>query len=472
MQPPFSRERLNRELSNLVERSRDRQLRLAVTGLSQAGKTAFLTSLVNQLRHAGVEAQLDLLPAAREGRLLGAQRLNQPDLGIPRFPYDPAMSALRADPPRWPEPTRGISELRLQLRYRPAQRGWLTPEIAHLTLDIFDYPGEWLLDLPLLQHDFDSWCATQSQAHGEQRQALFRDWIDGVATLDPGAEADETELADLAAAYADGLKRAKAAGFSDLQPGRFLLPGELEGAPVLQFFPLPKTLLAHFDLTEAKRQSLPDNSVYATLAARFRHYQQHIVKPFYREHFRRFDRQIVLVDVLGALNAGPERFEDLSNALRQLMQSFDYGKRSLLTRLFAPKIDRLAIAATKADHVTPDQHQSVVHLLEALLAEPLKDLRFAGVPVKALSLASIRATQTREVYENGSRIPALFGTTLSGEEVLDFPGEVPSHLPGEDFWRRQGFDFASFRPLPMSSAALPHIRMDAAIDWLMGDKLV
>ena len=47
------RQPLSRELSNLLERGRDRQLRLAVTGLSQAGKTAFLTSLVNQLRHAG-----------------------------------------------------------------------------------------------------------------------------------------------------------------------------------------------------------------------------------------------------------------------------------------------------------------------------------------------------------------------------------------------------------------------------------
>ena len=116
------RQPLSRELSNLLERGRDRQLRLAVTGLSQAGKTAFLTSLVNQLRHAGVEARLDLLPAAREGRLLGAQRLNQPDLGVPRFPYDPGMAALRDTPPRWPEPTRGISELPLQLRYRVAAR--------------------------------------------------------------------------------------------------------------------------------------------------------------------------------------------------------------------------------------------------------------------------------------------------------------------------------------------------------------
>ncbi|SDO03031.1 YcjX family protein [Vreelandella arcis] len=462
MRQPF-----RRELSNLIERGRDRQLRLAVTGLSQAGKTAFLTSLVNQLRHAGVEAQLDLLPAAREGRLLGAQRLNQPDLGVPRFPYDPGMAALRDTPPRWPEPTRGISELRLQLRYRPAQQGWLSPDIAHLTLDLFDYPGEWLLDLPLLQHDFYSWCQAQPLHSGDQRRALFSEWLAEADTLDPTAEADEAQLASLSEAYAEGLRRAKQAGFSNLQPGRFLLPGELDGAPVLQFFPLPQ-----LDMSKEALEALPSNSLYATLAARFRYYQQQVVRPFYRDHFRRFDRQIVLVDVLGALNAGPERFEDLSQALSQLMHSFDYGQRSLLTRLFAPKIDKLAIAATKADHVTPDQHGHVVQLLEALLAEPLKDLRFANVPVKALSLAAIRATEAREVMHNGKRSPALRGTTLDGEDVLVYPGDVPPRLPTHDFWQQQGFDFPSFRPMGAGSDALTHIRMDAAIDWLIGDKLV
>ena len=462
MRQPF-----RRELSNLIERGRDRQLRLAVTGLSQAGKTAFLTSLVNQLRHAGVEAQLDMLPAAREGRLLGAQRLNQPDLGVPRFPYDPGMAALRDTPPRWPAPTRGISELRLQLRYRPAQQGWLSPDIAHLTLDLFDYPGEWLLDLPLLQHDFYSWSQAQPLHTGDQRRALFSEWLAEVETLDPAAEADEAQLASLADAYAQGLRRAKQAGFSNLQPGRFLLPGELDGAPVLQFFPLPR-----LTMTREELDALPPTSLYATLAARFRYYQQQVVRPFYHDHFRRFDRQIVLVDVLGALNAGPERFEDLSQALGQLMQSFDYGKRSLLTRLFAPRIDRLAIAATKADHVTPDQHGHVVQLLEALLAEPLKDLRFANVPVKALSLAAIRATEAREVMHNGKRSPALRGTTLEGEDVLVYPGDVPPRLPTHNFWHQQGFDFPSFRPMEAPSEALAHIRMDAAIDWLIGDKLV
>ncbi|RDB44103.1 YcjX family protein [Halomonas sp. DQ26W] len=461
------RQPLARELTNLIERGRDRQLRLAVTGLSRAGKTAFLTSLVNQLRHAGLEARLDLMSVAREGRLLGARRVSQPDLGVPRFPYDQAMASLDADPPAWPEPTRGISELRLSIRYRPGRRGLLRSETAELSLDLFDYPGEWLLDLPLLGHDYASWSRAMLAKAGEQRRALLAEWESVAAGLDPAAEANEAELAEIASLYARSLQTAREAGFANLQPGRFLLPGDLEGAPVLQFFPLP-TLK---DYDDTRLTKLPADSVYATLAARFRHYQQHIVRPFYRDHFRRFDRQIVLVDVLGALNAGPERFEDLSQALTTLMQSFDYGNRSLLSRLFAPRIDRLAIAATKADHVTPEQHGNLTALLDALLAEPLQDLRYANVPVKALSLAAIRATETHAVVHQKQHTPALRGTTLEGEEVLVFPGEVPSQLPEAGFWSRQGFDFRAFRPAPREGGALPHIRLDAALDWLIGDKL-
>ncbi|MBZ9537462.1 YcjX family protein [Modicisalibacter tunisiensis] len=466
------RQTLAREVTNLLERGRDRQLRLAVTGLSRAGKTAFLTSLVNQLRHAGLEARLDLMACAREGRLLGARRVAQQDLAVPRFPYDEAMAALDETPPRWPDPTRGISELRLQIRYRPGRHGlfgMMNADSATLTLDLFDYPGEWLLDLPLLEHDFLSWSERQQAALTPARRELAADWLEAVAELTPDSTADEAELAAIAERYAATLRAAREAGFADLQPGRFLLPGDLAGAPVLQFFPLP-------GVGEADRQALealPEDSVYHTLSRRFAHYQQHVVKPFYREHFRRFDRQIVLVDVLGALNAGPERFEDLSRALATLMRSFHYGKRSLVSRLFAPRIDRLAIAATKADHVTPEQHANLVTLLEALLAEPIQDLRFADIPVKALSLASIRATQSREVERQGRRFPALRGTTQAGEEALLFPGEVPAQIPEADFWQRQGFTFDHFRPLPRDARgdALPHIRLDAALDWLIGDKL-
>ena len=98
------------------------------------------------------------------------------------------------------------------------------------------------------------------------------------------------------------------------------------------------------------------------LEARYHEYQQKVVKAFYKHHFATFDRQIVLVDCLQPLNAGDEAFYDMRQALEQIMHSFRYGRSSFLRRLFSPKIDRVLFAATKADHVTPDQHLSLIHI--------------------------------------------------------------------------------------------------------------
>lgn len=91
--------RLKNELNALVNRGVDRHLRLAVTGLSRSGKTAFITAMVNQLLNIHAGARLPLLSAVREERLLGVKRIPQRDFGIPRFTYDEGLAQLYGDPP-------------------------------------------------------------------------------------------------------------------------------------------------------------------------------------------------------------------------------------------------------------------------------------------------------------------------------------------------------------------------------------
>ncbi|EGR9774599.1 YcjX family protein, partial [Salmonella enterica subsp. enterica serovar Haifa] len=105
--------RLKTEFNALVNRGVDRHLRLAVTGLSRSGKTAFITAMVNQLLNVHAGARLPLLSAVREERLLGVKRVPQRDFGIPRFTYDEGILQLYGNPPAWPTPTRGVSEIRL-----------------------------------------------------------------------------------------------------------------------------------------------------------------------------------------------------------------------------------------------------------------------------------------------------------------------------------------------------------------------
>ena len=77
------------------------------------------------------------------------------------------------------------------------------------------------------------------------------------------------------------------------------------------------------------------------------------------------------------------------------------------------------------------------------------------------------------VEVNGEKIPALRGHRLSdGQPLTVYPGEVPARLPGQTFWEQQGFQFENFRPQVMDvDKPLPHIRLDAALEFLIGDKL-
>lgn len=466
----YSLHRLQTEFGALVNRGVDRHLRLAVTGLSRSGKTAFITALVNQLLMVHNGARLPLFSAVREQRLLGAKRIPQRDLAIPRFAYDEGIAALYGVPPEWPTPTRGVSEIRLALRYR--SRDSLLrhfKDTSTLYLEIVDYPGEWLLDLPLLEQRYLDWSRQMTALLQGDRLAWAQPWLALCHDLDPLAPADENRLAAIAQAYTDYLLRCKQEGLHFIQPGRFVLPGELAGAPVLQFFPWP----LRDGQSESQLAQADAGTNIGMLRRRFDYYGQHVVKDFYKQHFVRFDRQIVLVDCLQPLNSGVQAFNDMRLALTQLMRSFHYGQRTLFRRLFSPCIDRLMFAATKADHVTADQHANVVSLLQQLVQDAWQNAAFEGISMECAGIASVQATHSGVVEHQGQRIPALKGHRLSdGLPLTVYPGDVPSRLPGPAFWREQGFNFEPFRPQEMSmDAPLPHIRLDTVLEFLLGDKL-
>jgi len=128
-------------------------LRLGVTGLSRAGKTVFITALVQGLLNG---ARWPVFEAQAKGRIARVRLADQPNAHIPRFPYEDNARALSGDGRHWPEGTRRISEIRLVIDYA-SEKGLFRGKEKSLTLDIVDYPGEWLLDLPLLTFSFAEW---------------------------------------------------------------------------------------------------------------------------------------------------------------------------------------------------------------------------------------------------------------------------------------------------------------------------
>lgn len=451
----------------LVKRATDRHVRLAVTGLSGSGKTAFITSLVHQLTQGNLPTHLPLFSAVREHRLQLCERVLQADITVPAFQYREAMGALDGRPPQWPDSTKGISELRLRLDFQHRDRRWLAPEHSTLWLDIVDYPGEWLLDLPLLNQNFRVWSQRMhSLLREEPRWPLARDWLAKVEQLDWTAAADHDQISELAAEYAELLADLHhQQHLSLLQPGRFLLPGELAGAPVLQFFPVS---LAHWP---AHGELAPD-SLLMQLEQRFEHYKKAVVKPFYERHFRYFDRQIVLADCFTSLNQGYAHCQDMANALSMAMESFRYGQQTWLSRLFNPNIDKVLFAASKADHVTREQFANTQALLESMTVAhmvPREDVEYRCQP-----LAAVRCTHYGQAHYQGESMPTIKGLRMHDRESITvFPGDVPKQLPDPSFFQTHPFEFVQFAPLTRQNEfePMPHIGMDKALEFLLGDKL-
>lgn len=465
--------RLQREIKERVNRGLDRSLRLAVTGLSRSGKTAFITSLINQLLHITPEnnAHLPLFEAARTNRILGVKRLSQLNMQIPRFEYEQNLRDLSQKPPIWPQSTRGVSETRLAIRYLH-QDSLLRhfKNTGTLYVDILDYPGEWLLDLPLLTMNFQQWSQHLASLQQGQRLTLAEPWQQAVSKLDLSEKANDETLAQLAKLYTDYLHQCKQQGLHFIQPGRFVLPSELEGAPALQFFPL-------LHLSDSQWQQLRKqanrHSYFALLQQRYTYYCQHIVKHFYQHYFSHFDRQIILADCLTPLNHSHQAFQDMQEGLLQLFQNFHYGQRSFLHRLFAPRIDKLLFVASKADHITSDQLPNLISLMRQLVQQGGKYAQFEGVETEYSAIAAIRATQQVRVNQQGKQFKALQGVrSFDKKPITLYPGSVPNKLPSPEFWQQQGFAFDQFEPQPLDShQPIPHLRMDAVLQFLFADKL-
>ena len=189
------------------------------------------------------------------------------------------MASMLGSEPQWPEGTRSVSELRVSLRLQPGGLlGTLSgPTTVHL--DIVDYPGEWLLDLGLLNKSYEAWSKETLDRLGKRPEATA--YLERLGTVDPTAKLDEVEAKALADSFAEALHTLRDAGYANCTPGRFLLPGELEGSPVLTFAPRPSS----------------SAGLGREFRRRYEAYKSRVVTPFFRDHFARIDRQIVLVDV-------------------------------------------------------------------------------------------------------------------------------------------------------------------------------
>jgi predicted YcjX-like family ATPase len=456
---------------SVLEALTEPTLRVGVTGLSRAGKTVFITSLVANMLERG---RMSGLVAESDGRIEAVALRPQPDRGVPRFDYETHIGKLRAREPIWPDSTRAVAQLRLSIRFKPD--GWFSgfsgPSTLHL--DIVDYPGEWLLDLTLLERSYDEWAAeTLEAARQPLRVGRAKPWLELIDETPPDAPYDEALARRLSEAYTEYLHAARRAGLSRLTPGRFLMPGEMEGSPALTFTPLPPG---------AGRRG----SLRAEFEKRYAAYLHSVVKPFFREHFARLERQVVIVDLLTSLDRGPGAVADLQAAMTEILQAFRPGSNSWLSSILGKRVDRILFAAAKADHVHHTQHGRMTDILRALLRDSVERAAFRGAKTEALAVAGVRATVEQDITRNGETLPCVRGKLKStGKMAALFPGDLPEsphaivaearHDAPEGAGWMEGdlevMDFAPPAPGGRAGEGPPHIRLDRAVEFLIGDHL-
>ena len=103
-----------KQVARRAEGLGQQRLRVGVTGLSGAGKTTFITSLINQLENHNKGLLARRAPFDR----LESVRWQRDDVER-AFPYLESLGALSAEPARWPDSTSDLSRVLIDLRFRP-----------------------------------------------------------------------------------------------------------------------------------------------------------------------------------------------------------------------------------------------------------------------------------------------------------------------------------------------------------------
>lgn len=470
-------------------------IKLAVTGLSRSGKTVFMTSMIqnllvldNNLEGALPEISKRLCDQTGRTRLkkitiipAGAQQINQ-------FDFKSKVSLLEAEKPDWPRPTDDISTISLMLELGWGGSGFLRPlknslPNRSIKIDIIDYPGEWLLDLPLLYQSYEEWSSsTLKLMDSEPRSKCFEEFRDYIRNshLSSNKKSQDSEvlIKEAHQLYKKGLLECRFKyGLQYLQPGRFVCPGPKGGdLPLFWFFPL-----------EPSGSSAKQGSIQDLLKKRFDAYKKYVCEEFFDKYFDQFNRQIFLVDVLTALHQGRTIFTDTQKAIEEILsgmarrQEFCItepikaakkllnGKFTISGKNFSGQIiKKLVVAATKADHVPEISQHNMAFLVEDMTRAKVKGIFKDNFSFHAI--ASIASTEPSTLNFKDKEVAAVVGK-VDGQIRQYYVGQIPSKIPEKNYFDHKFFSLPNFEPRPFDSKVkyIKNINLDKVLIDIVGD---
>ncbi|HOB75890.1 MAG TPA: YcjX family protein [Phycisphaerae bacterium] len=448
--------------------------RVGVVGLYRAGKTVFLTSLINHLQNHDPR----VLPIADGQSRIIFRRQLPPENGFEEFPYFEHRDKLVYSR-QWPVKTRATCQYRCQY-YRS---DW---NLSRGELSLLDFPGERLADLPMAGCTYGQWSdfiLTLFREHNEYR-VYSQPYLDLLARPDASPEA-------LINTYRRVLKDLFLNFRPVISPSTFILTdaglwvGDLPPEQRFetnyvgldrenQFLPLPREV----------RDRRPE--LAGAFASRYEVYRERIAVPLAR-WMQKCDELVVLVDVTTLLAGGLGMYEGNRELLRNLMTFLNPGQNlwgvslsviGRTLRMFRPLHDyvsekwdltwggirRIAFVATKADKVHASQRQHLQMLLKDMVEDLVGPYVEGSIRLDVDYFVCAAVNSTRSTADG--RLQARFRSSDKTEVYT--PSLVPTAWPHED-WSEMGLRYPNVAPWmpPRRDAPPDHLELNRVADYLL-----
>lgn len=423
-----------------------KKIKIAITGLSRSGKTVFITSLIDQL------LKQNKILSFTESHPRFHATIQPPRKGIKRFNYFSMTEDIKKNY-QWPKSTDSISSITIDIEIKSRFK-WKANR--QLSLDIVDYPGEWILDLTLLEKNFETWSKETIEYLSKIDHPASIRFLNSLkdAEMSAGGIQDWQELCST---YKKTLATLKKGHYFNLTPGRFLMPGDMASDPALDFAPLRS------DRT----------FFYSKFKENYTNYVNNITKKIHFDFFQDFDRQIVLVDVIEALQHGPACYTDMKGAISAMMSAYDHSNKNFVKQWINPSIRRTLFVASKADLVAASQHTNYDALLKELTEDIRRKLDISHVKTSIQIVSSVRCATSLKKKIHSRQLYYVRGLLAGENSIKDlYPGEMPSSFPAFEHWDTSDYMFREFMPPKRDykeNEALQHIYMENVIEKILGD---
>lgn len=422
--------------------------KIAITGLSRSGKTVFITSLIDQLLH-----QKKITYTTSKHRAFKVS-LKPPKSSVKRFNYYTFTKDIKTYS-KWPEGTDNITStiLEFEKKSRFSMFG-----NSKFRIELIDYPGEWILDIAMLELSYEEWSDKVIRWMKDVNEDLALKYLDEIRNLTKNSSGIELET-KLHKQYADMIRYFKKNHYANLTPGRFLMPSDLAGDPMLFFAPIYES----------------NSSLHKVFKKRYKTYLKDIVKDIQLEHFKGFDKQIILIDIVEALQNGSKCYRDMKDGLHSMLSLYDHRDKNFISQWFSPSINNVTFVATKTDLVASSQHNNYLALLNEMVEDIRRELNVSHIKSNTQVIASIKCTQTVAEKHNGKTLSLIRGIDAKDNSLVEiYPGEMPSSFPLPEHWDPEDYAYEEFLPPKKSykeSEPFDHIHMDRVIESIIGDLL-